>query len=110
MRVPVQVMVGGKKVRIEYHDSLPKGISGDVVCMDGVVRISKERHKDERAVFTTLFHELTHFALHVTGHSAVWKDSQEEPLVYAIENMLADLFVFSSAAPVKWRDVEWPED
>lgn len=110
MRVPVQVMIGGKPVKIEYHDELPKGISGDVVCIDGLVRISKERNKDEKAVFTTLFHELTHMAFYVTGHSATWKDSQEEPLVYAIENMMAGLFVFAKDAPVKWREIEWPED
>lgn len=110
MRVPVQVMVGGKAVKIEYPDTLPEGNSGEVVCQDQVVKIAKDRHKDEKAVLATLFHELTHFALHVTGHSATWSDEKEEPLVYALENMLAPLFVICPSAPVKWKDLEWPEE
>lgn len=110
MRVPVQIMVGGKKVRIEYHDALEGGNSGELIIGEKLVRISKSRHADERAVFETLYHELTHFAFEVTGHSAEWTASQEEPLVYALENMLAGLFHFNPAAPIKYRDVEWPED
>jgi hypothetical protein len=109
MKVPVQVMVGGKKLRIEYPELLPEGSSGELVCGEALVRISKARHVDERAIFHTLFHEMLHFALEVTGHSAEWSDEKEEPLVYALENMLADLFLFNPRAPVKYRDVAWPE-
>ncbi len=110
MRVPVQITVGGKKVRIEYFESLPEGNAGEVVCVDSRIKIAKDRHVDEKAVLSTIFHELTHFAFHVTGHSATWSDATEEPLVYALENMLSSLYVFSPDAPVKWREVEWPED
>lgn len=109
MKVPVQVMVGGKKVRIEYVDELENDGFGEMVCDDRLVKISKTRHLDERAVFTTLFHELIHFAFEVTGHSAEWTDAQEEPLVYALENMLADLYGFHKDAAVKYKEVEWVE-
>lgn len=110
MKVPVQVMVGGKKVRVEYVDALPDGDSGRIVLEDRLISISKSCHANEAAVFTTLFHELTHYAFAITGHSAEWTDAHEEPLVYALENMLADLFVFSPNAPIKYRDVEWPDE
>ena len=103
-------MVGGKAVRAVYLDAMDGDIYGDVSVDGRLIRINKARHKDEKAVFTTLFHELCHFAFGVTGHSAEWTDAQEEPLVYALENMLANLFVFSPAAPIKWRDVAWPDE
>jgi hypothetical protein len=107
MKVPVQVTVGGKKVRIQYVETLPDDCSGELEVGAATVRISKSRHANEREVFTTLFHELIHFALERTGHSAVWTDAQEEPLVYALENMLAELFWFRSDGAVKYREVEW---
>lgn len=107
MKVPVQVMVGGKKVRIQYEEVLENNDSGQIETATGVIRIGKEQHADERAVFTTLFHELVHYAFAVTGHSAEWTNAQEEPLVYALENMLADLFTFHKGAAVRWREVEW---
>ncbi len=107
MKVPVQVMVGGKKVRIQYPDALENGVSGEIEVGSALIRISKSRHADERAVFTTLFHELIHFAFEVTGHSAEWTDAQEEPLVYALENMLADLYAFNKDAAIRYKDLDW---
>lgn len=107
MKVPVQVTVGGKKVKIQYVDALEGNCSGELEVGSGLVRISKSRHEDEKAVFTTLFHELIHFAFEVTGHSAEWTDQQEEPLVYALENMLAELFWFRQGAAIKYKEVEW---
>ena len=114
MRVPVQIMVGGQAIKIEYKEALKgddgEALSGECLVGEPTIRLSKAKHANERAVFHTLFHELIHKALERTGHSVLWKDEQEEPLVYALENMLAELFVFSPEAPVKWKELDWPED
>lgn len=103
MRVPAEVMVGGRKLRVEYVDSLEGGY-GDLKMSDGLIRIAMDQHDTEEEVFSTLFHELTHYALWLTGHSEAWSDPIEEAVVTALENMLAGLFVFSKVAPVKWKD------
>lgn len=112
MRVPVQVLIGGKKVRIKYVRELldddGTGLCGDTCVEDLQIRISKSRHKNERQLFATLYHELLHMALGIAGISAVWKDEQEEPIVYALESMLADLLGFNPAAKIRWREVTWP--
>lgn len=111
MKVPVQVMVGGKKVKVEYLEELdPAENRGEMVCYDQVIRVSQALNRTERQIFSTLFHELIHFAFEVTGHSAEWDNAKEEPIVYALEGMLADLLVFSPDAKVKYRDVPWPDE
>lgn len=107
MKVPVQIIVLGKKVRVEYVSELPEGNSGELVCGERLIRISKSRHKTEREVFSTLYHELTHLAFELTGHSAEWTDAQEEPLTYALESALADILVLNPAAPIRWRHIDF---
>lgn len=108
MRVPISMMVGGKRVRIEYLSDLPDGNAAELVCGERLIRVSKAKHKSERELFSSLYHELCHFAFEIAGHSVEWSDAQEEPLVYCLENMLAELFVFHPNAPIKYREINWP--
>ena len=113
MKVPVSVMIGGRKVRIEYPNEIPgdkpeEPLSGEMVCGTGLIRIAKSQHKTERDVFSTAIHEMLHYTLELTGHSAAWTDAQEEPIVTALENMLAPLLAFNSTASIQYREISWP--
>lgn len=114
MRVPVQMMIGGKKIRIDYPDVIPGDtpeegdLSGDSQVLGGRIRISKTQNKSPEAVLHTIFHEALHMAIGITGHSEILVAKQEEALVYAIESMLAPLLILNPAAPVKYREIEFP--
>lgn len=109
MKVPVRIPVAGKLITIEYLLDLPEGIAGDTSSGSCRIRISKSRNKTEREVFDTLFHELLHVALDITGHSVEWTAAKEEPIVYALENALASLFTFNKHAAIRWREIDWDE-
>lgn len=114
MRAPVSVMIGGKKVRVEYPDTIPGDteeegdLSGDTNSMACRIRISKTQNKSPDAVLHTLIHEMLHMAIGITGHSEVLGAKREEAIVYALENMLAPLLVLNPAAPVKYREIDFP--
>lgn len=114
MKVPVQITIGGKKIRIEYPDVIPGDtaeegdLSGDTQVLVRRVRISKTQNKSPEDIISTLFHEILHVAIGLTGHSEVLKSGEEEALVYALENMLGGLFVFHPMAQIKYRDIEFP--
>jgi hypothetical protein len=107
MKVPVQIMVGGRKIQIKYVESLEGNHSGEMEVGGALIRISKARHPKIDDVFTTLFHELIHVAFDITGHSVEWPDKKEEPLVYALENMLAGLFSFRAGPHIKYKEIDW---
>lgn len=64
MRVPIQLAVAGKIVRIEYPELIPGAHEDDADCYgealgDGSkIRISRSKHTNEREVFATIMHEL----------------------------------------------------
>lgn len=112
MKAPVRVPVGGRQVRVVYVEVIfdEKGglLCGEAYPDRALIRICKHAHKDARAVFRTLYHELCHISLGITGHNQGLQENQEEPIVYGLENMMADLFVFSPKAGIKYREVEFP--
>lgn len=107
--------MGGKLIKIRYVEELEDGdgvqISGDTEVTTLTVRINKDIGKatSEREVFATLYHELLHCALAISGHSAGWKAEQEEPIVYGIENMMASFLCFMPKVKgMRWREVKFP--
>lgn len=114
MRVPVFIPVAGKRVSVQYltrvpGDSEDSDVFGDTT-EDGLeIRISKSKHKSEREVFNTIFHEIKHSAVTIIGISHLLGDKLEEALVTGVENAVADLFCFNPDAPgVRWKTVKFP--
>lgn len=111
MKVPVTVSVGGFKFRVEYPDAIPDesgDLSGNCTVSTLTIKISKTQNPTPEIVLRTLFHELVHAALGLTGHSEMLGEKHEEGITYALENMLAGLFVFSPNAAVTYREVDFP--
>ena len=114
MKVPVKVCINGRWVVIEYKDDLydddGSHIAGETASNGnpGPIRISKSRNNSERKVFETLWHEITHVAMELTGHAELLGLKKEEAVVYGLESSMAPLFVFNPSAPIKWRDIEFP--
>lgn len=115
MQAPVKFMVGGYPIKIDYKEQLVdddnEHYSGEMVKYKHQMNISKAAHtKNPRKLFSTIFHELIHTALEITGHSEGMKEEDEEKLVYAIENMLAPLLCFNPEGPIKFKDVDMEVD
>lgn len=114
MRVPVKIPVAGKLVSISYPITVPgdaedADVYGDTT-QDGLeIRISKSKNKTSRQVFETLYHEIKHSAITITGVAHMLGDKLEETLVTGVENAVADLFCFNpDAKGVKWKEVKFP--
>lgn len=116
MRVPVQISVGGKLVKITYPDTVPGHSESDPDCWgdttsDGLeIRISRSRHKTEREVFSTIFHEVLHSTLTISGICHMLGDKLEESVVTGTENAIAPLFCFNPDAKIKWKDIDFPQE
>lgn len=115
MKVPVQATIGGYKFAISYVDELRSddgtGESAQTMPYEHKVKVSKTMHQTERQIFATLFHEMMHCALEVTGHSERFTSvNDEESLIYALENMLGPLLCFNPNAPIKYKEVDIGKD
>ena len=113
MKVPVLIPLGGKKIKIEYiaHlvDDEGEPISATVIDFENRIQISTTatNHETEDGVFSTLFHELLHFASEFTGHREWMGVKREESLVYGLESMLAPLFKFRALPGLKWKEIKF---
>lgn len=115
MRVPTEILIAGHRVSISYPNEIPLEAGDEVspygdTTHDGrTIRISKSKHKNEREVFATLYHESMHAAFALTGLANLVKDEVEEAFVTGLENAVVHLFAFHPKAPgVKWRDIQFP--
>jgi hypothetical protein len=110
MRVPVLIPIGAHvKLPIRYVEQLEANVFGDFCPESLVVRVSKSRHTSSDQLFTTIWHELAHAALWISGWGKALTDEQEEAVVTALEFSIAPYMVFSSKAPgVRWREIQFP--
>lgn len=112
MRVPVSVTLGGRKVPIKYMTTLPgegEGPNaGETDITNFKIYIAKDCVTKESDLFPIILHEFCHLAWAITGHTQSLKDGQEEPLVYALENMLAPLLSIRDTKLFRWREVRFP--
>ena len=111
MRVPVQIEVGGKKIKIRYLKTLPgpaKDVTfGEFCAQHTEIRVNKSVHHNASEVHHTIFHEICHSVFKISGLENIVPLAKEEAIVSAIENMLAPLFVFSPEAKVQFREVKF---
>jgi len=80
----------GKTVKIEYKPLLKEGLFGDFDGDSKTIRI--DSGLKGTAASEALFHEMIHAALCISGQSETLTSEQEEGIVVAIENALAEYF------------------
>ena len=83
------IVIGGIRFKIKYVKDLKEPDShlhGDTDVQAKLIRINSSDSPAEQA--QTLFHEVMHVALHVTGHSENMTEQFEESIVLALDNML----------------------
>lgn len=85
-------------------------LCGETIAYALHIRISKSQNRTAEKLWGTLFHELAHVVMELTGHRELLGEKQEEGVVYALEAMLAPLLTLSTRAGVRFREVPFPED
>jgi hypothetical protein len=112
MRVPVQVEVGGKKIRIRYLKTLPgpaKDVTFGEFCPQRCeIKVNKSVHHNAAEVHHTVVHEIFHTVFKLSGLENIIPLAKEEAIVSALENMTAPLFIFNPNAKVTFREVRFP--
>lgn len=113
MKVPVSIVVAGRRIRIKYPDTLisdGEASYADVDVANRLIRVSASDHNTGREVFETVFHELVHYGLRTSGLATILGKKLEEAVVEALEERLAPLFVFSPDASVTLKDIDFGKD
>lgn len=110
MRVPVLVPMGPSvKVPVRYVQRLEGDDFGEFCPEALTVRVSKTRAKSPHDVWTTVWHELAHAALWISGWGKALTPAQEEAVVTALEFSIAPFMLFNPTAPgVRWREIAFP--
>lgn len=112
MQVPSRVPLGGRSIKIEYHDRLHDSeghsIWGEYTSGEYTIKISKSRPLSPADVWNTLHHELVHAALDLSGVENVLGEKREEAVAHCIGNLLSPLLQLRADLPgVRYRDVEF---
>jgi len=109
MRVPVAVKMV-RWIKVKYvPEIIEKGfhVAGESLFDEDLIRINKDFHDNASQLLATLFHELDHFCLHLSGHRAWLGEKRDEALVRARENLLSPLFLLNPKGPIIWRDIDF---
>lgn len=83
--IPDSLTVGGHKIQIIVDPNMSYDLHG--TYFDKKIHINPFHDEIEG----TLFHELVHAAMDISGQKDHLSDDQEEAIVKAIENMIAHL-------------------
>lgn len=110
MRVPVLVPMGPTaKVPVRYLMRLSGDDFGGFDPETLTIRISKTRCQTPEAVWATVWHEMAHASLWVSGWGSFLTPKTEEAVVTALEYSIAPFMLFNRAAKgVRWREVAFP--
>ena len=113
MRVPVRIPIGGKQVTVEYPlvvqgDKDEEDLYGDTSSNGRRIRISLTECKSDADLLATVFHEMLHSALAISGVTAVLNPTSEEAVACSLESMLSPLLCLNENAGIKWREIEMP--
>ena len=95
---PKSVKLLGHTIKIDYTDTMDPGEYGESVGTKRMIKINTAMPED--AFQSTLFHELCHMAIYLTGWTETLrkldgKDAEgaiEEGLVLALENSLSPIY------------------
>lgn len=111
MRVPVEIAVGGKKIKVRYLKTLPGPLKdttfGEYCCSHNEIRVNKSAHHNASEVHHTVIHEIFHSVFKISGLENIVPLKTEEAIVSALENILAPILVFAPGAKIKYREVRF---
>lgn len=114
MKVPVKITLQGRDVPIRYVKKIPGETEddpsyGEFCHIEKVITINKVRHKSGPELFSTVYHEMLHAIMDITGQNTGMSNQREEVLVRAFENSLYGVLQFNVHSPlIKWREVKFP--
>lgn len=103
VKVPTELMVMGKKVRIEYKRDLKVDgelVAGSYVTGDNTIRVGLSQHDSYDGLLSTIQHELVHYVLAKSGVNNHLTEESEEAIAVAIEENLLPLMRMNRR---KWR-------
>jgi Zn-dependent peptidase ImmA (M78 family) len=90
---PSRVLVYGHAVEIIYCHEMPKGYVdtfGVTYHNEKRIYINLDQPRDEME--RTVFHEICHMVLFLSGHKYAMEDGQEEAVIRALEHGLLPLY------------------
>ncbi len=95
-RMPKSVSILGIPFTIDYTAEFKSDDGdqpmGEMIASQRVIKVCSGKNSTKELIESTLFHEIIHAALYLSGHSESLKAKKEEAIVLALENALAPLF------------------
>jgi len=88
MNLAKSVTQAGQLIRIKMDPKLSDEYCGILDTETHTIHLNPKHCKDEESSYSTVYHELVHHALHVTGISYLLPAGTEETVVRMIENIL----------------------
>lgn len=113
MKVPVRITIQGRDVPIRYLKKIPGETEddpsyGEFDRVTKVITINKARHTSGPELFSTVYHEILHAIMDITGQNTGMSEHREETLVRAFENSLYGVLQLNVSSPlVKWREIKF---
>lgn len=111
MKVPTSIKLLERTVTIKWLDELidddGDSIYGRTFPLDNLIEISISRHRTAEAVHHTVFHELTHWVLGITGVSNLFKERVEEAVTSSVENLSMLYRLDPKDTRITWKEVEF---
>lgn len=90
---PSKIHVFGYDVEIIYCDEMPRGASDTLGLMyHNEKKIFINLDQDLREMDKTVFHEICHMVLFLSGHRYAMEEGQEEAVIRALEHGLLPLY------------------
>ena len=91
-----EINILGDIFKIEYPAKIKgdegENTYGETYGVKRLIRISTQQNKTDDMMERTLLHEVIHAILHISGHSELLEDKEEESLVVLLENGLSKLY------------------
>lgn len=92
--LPTSLTIMGCQFAV-YNASLGGDTYGETEGIERTIKVDLAKHHSQEQVASTLFHEVIHAVLHVSGQSELLKGKQEEALVVALEHGLSPIITLT---------------
>ena len=117
-KMPHKVRIGGHWADIEYPAKVflintKEELSGQCISMQDKMQISRSQNNTRKLMRSTLFHEVIHWTLYITGqenHINYHDIDREEGIVQALELNLLPIVDWKSAMWKDWKFVDFCEE
>lgn len=100
MKLPTQVTIMGKKIKIKYVDELPDDVHGLYHESTDLIEIKWD---EPDFMVRVLFHEMMHATLAIAGINQMLQLKLEESICAAFENLTSVLKLDPKSKAIKWQ-------